>query len=348
MWKRNWAWIAGAAAVVVAGASATPPGDTVVGQIDEESYQYILDELLFTHLGDSRGIGGAQHHPARDNIRDELLSYGFECHFETFVYQGVTGYNVVAELPGTTRPDEIYIIGGHYDSDDNPGADDDASGVAGMLEIARVLSQYESEATIRFMAFDMEEKGLIGSDDYATAHSFEDIRGMISLDMIAYDPGDAGRAMLYGRSASNPIKQAMASALVEYGSITSSIEGSLDASDHAPFEWQGFQACLLIENDVWSNPYYHRWNDSVDTPGYINYAYATEMTRGVAGWLTDAAGVLAVCAIDLNGDGFVDTQDFLAYLNYWSAGDPVADWDGDGTVNTLDFLGYLNDWAAGC
>ncbi len=348
MWKRNLTWIAGAAAVVVAGASATPPGDTVAGQIDQDSYQYILDELLFTHYGDSRGIGGAQHHPARDNIRDELLSYGFECHFETFVYQGITGFNVVAELPGTTRPGEIYIIGGHYDSVNNPGADDDASGVAGVLEIARVLSQYESEATIRFMAFDMEERGLIGSDDYATAHRLEDIRGMISLDMIAYDPGNAGLALLYGRSASNPIKQALASALVEYAGITSSIQGALDASDHAPFEWQGFQACLLIENDVWNNPYYHQWNDSVDTPGYINYAYATDMTRGVAGWLTDAAGVLAICAVDLNRDGTVNSLDFLLYLNYYSASDPVADWNGDGTVNTLDFLRYLDDWVAGC
>lgn len=349
MRKWNAAWIAGAAvAWAGAGVLATPPGDRVAGQLDESSYQFVLDNLLYTHLGDSRGIGGAQHHPARDNIRDELLSYGLECHFETFNYGGNTGYNVVAELPGTTRPNDVYIIGGHYDSVDNPGADDNASGVAGVLEIARVISQYESEATIRFMAFDMEEWGLIGSDDYATDHRFENIRGMISLDMIAYDPSNGRRALLYGRSASNPIKQALAGALVEYAGITSSDQGSLDASDHAPFEWQGFQACLLIEYDVWSNPNYHRWNDSVDTPNYIKYGYATDMARGVAGWLTDAAGVLAFCAVDLNGDGGVDTQDFLMFLNYWTQNDPIADWNADGVVNTLDFLAYLNEWVADC
>ena len=44
----------------------------------------------------------------------------------------------------------------------------------------------------------------------------------------------------------------------------------------------------------------------------------------------------------------VDTRDFLLFLGAWSLQDPLADWDGDGTVNTLDFLAYLNDWSAGC
>jgi hypothetical protein len=54
------------------------------------------------------------------------------------------------------------------------------------------------------------------------------------------------------------------------------------------------------------------------------------------------------CRADLNGDGEVDTLDFLAFLGAWSASDPVADWNGDGVVNTLDFLAYLTDWVAGC
>jgi hypothetical protein len=54
------------------------------------------------------------------------------------------------------------------------------------------------------------------------------------------------------------------------------------------------------------------------------------------------------CAVDLNGDGAVNTQDFLLYLNYWSSGNLLADWNGDGTVNTLDFVAFLNGWAAGC
>jgi hypothetical protein len=65
----------------------------------------------------------------------------------------------------------------------------------------------------------------------------------------------------------------------------------------------------------------------------------------------DAAGIVFTadpCPQDFNGDGQVNTQDFLAYLNAWVAGDPRADWNDDGTVNTQDFLAYLNSWVAGC
>lgn len=54
------------------------------------------------------------------------------------------------------------------------------------------------------------------------------------------------------------------------------------------------------------------------------------------------------CDADLNGDGLVDTRDFLIYLNAWSQDLELADWDANGVVNTLDFLAYLNDWVAGC
>ena len=56
----------------------------------------------------------------------------------------------------------------------------------------------------------------------------------------------------------------------------------------------------------------------------------------------------ADCRADLNGDGVVNTLDFLAFLNLWTAGNRTADWNRDGTVNTLDFLAYLNEWVAGC
>jgi hypothetical protein len=57
---------------------------------------------------------------------------------------------------------------------------------------------------------------------------------------------------------------------------------------------------------------------------------------------------LSDCAADFNGDGTVNTLDFVAYLNAWASRDPRADWNDDGVVNTIDFVLYLNDWAAGC
>jgi YVTN family beta-propeller protein len=85
--------------------------------------------------------------------------------------------------------------------------------------------------------------------------------------------------------------------------------------------------------------------------------FLTDLATDAGYTLAAAAGMggestvffdIAECAADITGDGVVNTQDMLAYLNLWTAGDPAADWNNDGVVNTRDFLAFLNDWAAGC
>ncbi|MBP7747609.1 MAG: M28 family peptidase [Phycisphaerae bacterium] len=280
--------------LTIGGASfalASNEGQAAAEQVSVASYQGFMNNWLYTHSGQSRGPNGAQHDPARDNILSLFQSYGLSAALEPFTYGGQSGENVVATQTGTVYPERIYIIGGHYDSVNNPGADDNASGVALVLEAARILSQYPTDCTIRYIAFDLEELGLYGSHAYVNAHSGEDIRGMISLDMVCYDP-NTDHCLLYGRTTSNPIKNALAAAVTEYsGGLTYTINGQLDQSDHAPFEAAGFQACLLIEGEVWNNPYYHTQNDKYESLGYLNFNYAVKMTRSVVGWLVDAAGV---------------------------------------------------------
>ncbi|MCC7291296.1 MAG: M28 family peptidase [Phycisphaerales bacterium] len=261
----------------------------LVEQIDADSYRHYLDDLLYTHNGDNRGFG-AEHDLARANIRDTFTSFGLETYLHPFTYSGRTYYNVVGVHEGTLTPDVQYIIGAHYDSVDNPGADDNGSGTAGVMEIARIASQYDFESTIIFIAFDREEQGLIGSDAYSWEHRTDDIRGMISLDMIAYNSGTM-TCNIYGSGASNFVKTALAGAIVQYsGGLTPIVGGAFDASDHAPFEWRGKPACLLIEE--WgSNPCYHSACDSVDTSNYIDYDYAAMMLRGAIGWLAEQAGL---------------------------------------------------------
>ncbi len=277
---------------VVPAATATDEGQAAAEQVSLASYQNFMNNYLYTHVGQSRGPNGAQHDPARNNIKALFESFGLPTVYETFTYGGQTWENIVATKVGTTYPSRIYIIGAHYDSvNAGPGADDNASGTAAVLEIARILSQYDSESTIRFIAFDMEEQGLIGSSEYVADHQSEDIRRMISLDMVAYDTG-TNNCNIYGRTASNPIKNELAAAVAEYsGGLTYTIGGDTPYSDHAPFEEAGFQACLLIEYLVWSNPYYHTAQDSYEQPGNLNFPYAVKMTRAVCGWLVDAAGV---------------------------------------------------------
>lgn len=280
-------------ALVCARTGAQAPTITeVVSQVSQTVYTDYLNNQLYTRTGDNRG-NGAEHDLARTNIFNSFVSYGLQTSLSPFVYNSTTYYNVIGILPGATLPNEYVIVGAHYDSVNNPGADDNASGVAGVMSAARAMSQYTWDRTLIFAAFDREEQGLKGSAAWANAHASWDIKGMVSLDMIAYNPAGAthNTALIYGRATSDPLKNALSSAVNTYGGITCTLMGQLDASDHAPFEWNGFQAALLIEGAVWSNPNYHKSTDSVDTPGYIDYTYATSMTKGTVGWMADVAGL---------------------------------------------------------
>ncbi len=278
----------------------------IVSQVSQTTYTNYLDNMLFTHLGDDRGYG-PEHDLARTNIYSEFSSFGLSTTLHPFLYSSSTYYNVVGTHLGTTRPDDIYIIGAHYDSVDNPGADDNASGTAGVLEAARVLSQYEFEATLLFIGFDREEQGLYGSRAYAQEHTSDNILGMISLDMIAYNGSGSDKARIYGLDSSAGLKQSLAEAISLYGNgLSSDIFGQSTGSDHYSFESEGFQAALLIEYDVWNNPYYHNANDSVDTANYIDYTFATNMVSSSVGFFaTSAVPIPEPCTLFLLGLGAV-------------------------------------------
>ena len=306
--------LAGLPASAAAQTAVQPGTAYAVAQVDQAEYEYVHGSLLYTHDGDDR-LFGPEHDLCRDNIQALFQAYGLTTTLNEFEYYSYPGHNVIAEHLGTTRPNDVYIIGAHYDSVGNPGADDNASGVAGVLEIARLISQWPSDATIRLIAFDKEEWGLIGSDVYADAHSGDHILGMLSLDMIAYRANSTVGADIYGRAQSNDVKSALAAALSTYAQITASIGGEMDGSDQAPFEWRGFHAALLIEPDLDENPYYHQVLDSVDTPGYIDYEYAAAMTRGALAWLVEAAGVSPPHPLgDVNCDYGVDAADINAFV----------------------------------
>ncbi len=269
----------------------------IVNQVSQTTYSYYLDDVLYTHSGDNRQWE-PEHDLAQSNIYGEFESFGLDTNLHPFEYGGSTYYNVVGAHYGTVRPDDVYILGAHYDSVNSPGADDNASGTAGMMEAARVLSQYEFEATLIFIGFDREEQGLIGSGAYAQDHKDDDILGMISMDMISYNNSGSDMARIYGRDSSAPLKESLADAISLYGNELSSVDsGVIGRSDHEPFQDEGFQACLLIEYDVWDNPNYHSSNDSVDMQNYIDYAFATNMVRSAVGFLATSAVPILVTPV---------------------------------------------------
>lgn len=186
--------------------------------------------------------------------------------------------NVYATKTGTLYPDKYYIICGHYDDTSEmptvraPGADDNASGTATVIEAARVLADYNFLYSIRFMAFSGEEQGLLGSAAYAAyaAANGEQILGVINLDMVGYDGNNDGIMEIHAGnlSGSQAIGSLVASKIGAWGLpltaqyITS---GSTGASDHASFWNQGYPAILLIEDFQDFTPFYHTTNDRLST-----------------------------------------------------------------------------------
>jgi hypothetical protein len=288
----------GLSAVPGAWGQGTPMGHYAADLVDVQTYRYFMEEMLFTRYGDNRGFG-PEHDLCRDNIEALFAHYGLEVTLHPFDWNGNTYFNVIGELPGTTRPDEVYVVAGHFDSVDNPGADDNASAVAALLEIARVVGRWKSEATIRLISFDREEQYLIGSQAYVNDFVEEDFRGVVSLDMIAYSGPNPDKARIHGRAQSDPLKNSLAQAVLDYGGLQPWVFGELDRTDHAPFEWAGFEGCWLAEYDfIESNPHYHKETDSVDTPDYIDFDYAVKLTRSVTGWMVDEAGLRPTLVAD--------------------------------------------------
>jgi Zn-dependent M28 family amino/carboxypeptidase len=274
----------------------------VVDQVSQVSYTHYLsdDNFLYTHNGDNRGYG-PQHDLARTNIYNTFESFGLSTSLDPFVYASQTFYNVVAVHSGLVNPSQIYLVGAHYDSVNNPGADDNASGTAGVLELARVLSRYPFESTVVFVAFDREEDGLRGSAAYAAEHAADNILGMISMDMIAHSGSDPTHARVYTGGGSLNTANDLIAALGMYSAtlpgdkVNGLYFGAAGNSDHAPFAGFPNGSALVIESDF--SPYYHGPNDSVDTLNYIDYAYATKLTRGVAGYLAEHAVLIAAAAV---------------------------------------------------
>jgi uncharacterized protein (TIGR03437 family) len=269
--------------------------ESVVAQVSQPNYEHYLDELLFTRPGDSRGPASPQHDDARKNIRDTLASFGLTVVEEPFDFQGGTYYNITAVLPGKTRPADYHVLGAHYDSKSTPGADDDASGIAALLEAARVASIHQFEASIVFVAFDMEEPGLIGSKAWVAAHAGDRILSMLQMDMIAYNPPGATHnliALCVPNTSANTVMPTIWAAVARYGAPVAPVQGGTSTiSDHASFTRLA-SSVQMIEAGFYSNQNYHHASDSIETPAYIDYAFAAAATRSVVGYLAEQAGLL--------------------------------------------------------
>jgi hypothetical protein len=351
------------ATLLLAPAPAPGGGATAadaVARVDQASYRDLLDNHLYTHAGNNRGYAAVgstytpagQHDAARDNILTWFADLGLQASLDPFTFSSGSATfqgcnNVLGVLPGRINPDRVCFVCGHYDSWQNPGADDNASGVAGVMEAARVLANYPFACTIIFAAWDGEERGLKGSQHWVNTEDVSRVDGVVNLDMIAYNhdadhngQGD-GKAMIYGSPA---YRDKWLSAVQRYApGITPVVYASdLAASDHWYFQTAGRPAGGIIENTYppVPNPYYHQAADNVDMPGYLDYAYATELVRAAVGLAAEDARLLRPG--DTDGNGSVGAADLLVMEGTYGMASGArwidGDFDADGDVDSLDYL----------
>ena len=188
---------------------------------------------------------------------------------------GTTGsQNVIAKQIGSVYPNEYIVVGGHYDStSDNPtvapGADDNASGTSSVLEIARILSQYDFGRTIIYCAFSAEEIGLYGSAAWVESAVTQNLNivGYLNLDMIGYlKPGETARTFIIAPSSTQPLIDLYTETTQTYVTdFTITGTGSLSGgdSDHTSFNNNGYMGIFPFEDQTEYSPYIHSVNDLI-------------------------------------------------------------------------------------
>lgn len=242
--------------------------------------------------------------------------------------QGDRQRNIVAVKVGITNSDKEYIIGAHYDSHtfldpyhNAPGADDNASGTAAVVECARILSQYGFPYTFKFIAFCGEEQWMIGSGHYAAnaVATGENILAMINNDMIAYtSEGEHEDFEIISDYASEWVADVWFASAQTYTNllVTKTIDPT-DPSDHLPFWENAFIAIDCCEDDVneiWggSNPNYHTPGDTLGT---LNLNFATEAVKmNVAGLASLQLLLIPVSGFQVSEPG-TGTDLLLAWNN---------------------------------
>lgn len=242
-------------------------------------------------------------------IAGEFRALGYAVEIQEYAVAGTTARNITAVKPGTTRKDETLVIGAHHDTFNNPGADDNASGVAGTLELARLLAGKPAARTLKFVSFANEEPPFFRTEEMGSAvwaeaakKRGEKIAGFINLEMIGYfteKPRSQKYPPLIGPFQPNrgnfiaQVSDFRSRALA--GAIDAELRANsglplvtitlpafvpgVDYSDHRNFWKRGYPAVMFTDTSFYRNPHYHK---AADLPGTLNFRYMASLVKGLA------------------------------------------------------------------
>ena len=294
--------------------------------IDSVSGERIISTVSELQNFGSRAFYLNSSQKAAAYIFERFQDLGLNVEYQNLTASGHQTSNVIATLEGSSPGKARYLFGAHYDSFNSlssnysggantsaPGADDDASGVAAVIELASELAPLKLKQTVMFVAFGAEElnpdltgDGLAGSTAFvkmATASGLK-FEGTAILDMIGYRTGTQDRCTLIVRPDGNPLVNATQMAVAEYGlglELRTISNSSISFSDHWPFWMADYPSMLVIEEVDQTtyypaNPFYHT---SDDRAYHLSESQMASMTKALLGAVLSLdAGLLEENASD--------------------------------------------------
>ena len=238
--------------------------------------------------------GSAELELVRDYIFNELTNTKLPVEYLPWKNKRLSGENIVATLEGVGKTDGKIIVCAHYDSIRiSPGADDDASGVAIVLMLAEIMSNYSFNTTIRFILFSGEEQGLLGSSVYAenAKRNKENIVCVLALDKVGYAVTyDDGRKVIHHSNVESnwmtDISSEVASKYHDYIQLEILRWTEDPGSDHLSFVNEGFHGTDFVRYAV--NPYYHTSEDKIE---HMNITYLTKVCKLALATLSEIANL---------------------------------------------------------
>ncbi len=297
--------------------------------VDEVSHERLLEDMNKIE-GIRHFVAGAAHlQEVRDTIANRFVAAQLDTTIQSFTVGSLPGVNIIGTKKGHGTNNKLYIVDAHYDSVNiAPGADDNGSGVIGVLEAMRVLSQYSFDANIQFIGFDLEEAGLIGSHYYLQNNGIplgQQLDGVLNFEMIGYysdAPNSqelpAGFNLLFPNEYaeiqanqfrgdfianvanvnSNPLKVAydsLSAIYVPQLNIESvalpgnaQIAPDFRRSDHATFWDAGYKALMLTDGANFRNANYHT---AQDVSAVLDFDFITNNTKAVVATIANLAGI---------------------------------------------------------
>jgi len=288
--------------------------ENLLSQIDADSLLRTVTDLQ--NFGSRFALRDGDNQQVSEYLVQRLQKYGVMAELDSFHKSGdywLTGaydqtfYNVRGVLPAVNAIDDsLVLIGAHLDAisydhetympqENAPGADDNASGVAVMIEIARICHEngLRFHRNVHFMAFDGEELGLFGSyyDAQKRYDEGDKIAVMLNNDMVSYQPDDNWRLMLHWYPNAQDIVSRAAEICTQYTNITPVVpsiseNANAEYSDSYAYYQSGFRAVFAMEYTFSLS--YHTDCDVADSN---NYAYLADVARYNLAMLNEYAGL---------------------------------------------------------